>query len=119
MPSLSPPVAPSFSTTILFLILTLPHQHTHTDTVLSLLPSSSAAVLSLLPSFSANVLSLLPLRERLKWCCRVEGVNHLQKCRHPPSPPATSAAKRGDSGSTDSSKSVLDSEFPMMIVARF
>ncbi|KAJ4834242.1 hypothetical protein Tsubulata_046063 [Turnera subulata] len=82
MPSLSPPAAPSFSTTILFLILTLPHQHTHADTVLSLLPSSSAAVLSLLPSFSAAVLSLLPLRERLKWCCRVEGVNHLQKCRH-------------------------------------
>ncbi|KAJ4825676.1 hypothetical protein Tsubulata_039109 [Turnera subulata] len=22
------------------------------------------------------------LRERLKWCYRVEGVNHLQKCRH-------------------------------------
>lgn len=22
------------------------------------------------------------LRERVKWCYRVEGVNHLQKCRH-------------------------------------
>ncbi|CAN1856503.1 NADH dehydrogenase [ubiquinone] 1 beta subcomplex subunit 10-B [Linum perenne] len=22
------------------------------------------------------------LRERLRWCYRVEGVNHLQKCRH-------------------------------------
>ncbi|ERN03965.1 hypothetical protein AMTR_s00079p00095540 [Amborella trichopoda] len=22
------------------------------------------------------------LREKLKWCYRVEGVNHLQKCRH-------------------------------------
>ncbi|KAF4373495.1 hypothetical protein CsatB_016019 [Cannabis sativa] len=22
------------------------------------------------------------LRERLKWCYRVEGINHLQKCRH-------------------------------------
>ncbi|XP_051115967.1 NADH dehydrogenase [ubiquinone] 1 beta subcomplex subunit 10-B-like [Andrographis paniculata] len=22
------------------------------------------------------------LRERLKWCYRVEGVNHLHKCRH-------------------------------------
>ncbi|KAJ9677025.1 hypothetical protein PVL29_022158 [Vitis rotundifolia] len=22
------------------------------------------------------------LREKLKWCYRIEGVNHLQKCRH-------------------------------------
>ncbi|KAH0455995.1 hypothetical protein IEQ34_013902 [Dendrobium chrysotoxum] len=22
------------------------------------------------------------IRERLKWCYRIEGVNHLQKCRH-------------------------------------
>ncbi|KAH9603777.1 hypothetical protein KSS87_018803 [Heliosperma pusillum] len=22
------------------------------------------------------------LRERVKWCYRVEGINHLQKCRH-------------------------------------
>ncbi|KAJ8763315.1 hypothetical protein K2173_006447 [Erythroxylum novogranatense] len=22
------------------------------------------------------------LRERLRWCYRIEGVNHLQKCRH-------------------------------------
>uniref|UniRef100_A0A822YVC1 NADH dehydrogenase [ubiquinone] 1 beta subcomplex subunit 10-B-like n=1 Tax=Nelumbo nucifera TaxID=4432 RepID=A0A822YVC1_NELNU len=22
------------------------------------------------------------LREKLKWCYRIEGINHLQKCRH-------------------------------------
>jgi NADH dehydrogenase (ubiquinone) 1 beta subcomplex subunit 10 len=22
------------------------------------------------------------LRERLRWCYRIEGINHLQKCRH-------------------------------------
>ncbi|CAA6657233.1 unnamed protein product [Spirodela intermedia] len=24
----------------------------------------------------------LIIREKLKWCYRVEGINHLQKCRH-------------------------------------